>query len=95
MLLAGKGILAREHSRGHLLLVAAPADISPPEPMLGCTHPCGSPDCKTHLSNTLQGTMEKQGLSLTGPGGSAPHIGLTPHSDVTGRESIDWKFCLF
>lgn len=37
-----------------------------------------------HLSNKLQGTLERQGLLLTTPGEYTAHLG--PHSRITGRE---------
>ena len=72
------------HSPGPILLVAAPTDVPPPEPVLCLDQPCGSYyDCRMRPSNNYHGTLKKQDLLLTGPGGYTACSGL--HSEVMGR----------
>ena len=62
------------------------------QPVLWLYWPCGSYyDCKTHLSNSHQGTLKREDLLLRGPGGYTAYLG--PHSDIMGREIMQtWSF---
>lgn len=75
---------ARNAWGAHLvqLLAASPTDISPASGEAGL--PLWFLWLQTHLSNIHQGTLKKQDLLFTSPGGHVAHPG--PHSQVTGRE---------
>lgn len=52
-------------------------------------------DCKPHLSNNHDGTLQTQGLLLTSPRGYTTCLG--PHGEIIGRDSenVDPEFCFY